>query len=319
MAAGNQTMPGDHGLIVPGSIEDRAIGALVGLAAGDALGSSVKSMNRGDFPPVTGMQGGGPLQLNPGEWTGDTSMALALGDALLHDTALQDPSQAMNRWLHWHRHGSFSHNGTCFDTGTQTAAALAKWESSRTLPLNDPDAAGNGCIGRLAPVVLANLKNPAQMRRVASRQCNLTHNNAECRDTSEKLSLLIAACIDADAAAIAEQIPDEIAGRHQDGVKSTGYVVDTFDAAVWAFAPQDGFENILLRAVNLGGDADTVGAVAGQIAGARYGLSQIPISWLTVLAWRDDIIELARNLYQLATEPAAKRPLPPSRPLRPRR
>jgi ADP-ribosyl-[dinitrogen reductase] hydrolase len=153
---------------------------------------------------------------------------------------------------------------------------------------------------RLAPVVLANLNNPEQMRDVARRQSDLTHRNTECRRISERLSSLIAACINADLANVANQVPAEIIARPEQDVKSTGYVIDTFEAAVWVFAPQDSFHNIVLRAVNLGDDADTVGAVAGQIAGARFGLSGIPEPWIKVLAWRDDIIEMGRKLYQIS-------------------
>ncbi len=111
---------------------------------------------------------------------------------------------------------------------------------------------------------------------------------------------MIAACIHGEAADIAAKIPSDIAARTETQVESTGYVIDTFEAALWAFAPQDGFENIVLRAVNLGDDADTVGAVTGQIAGGRYGLSQIPEPWVQVLAWRDEIIEMGRKLFNLS-------------------
>ncbi len=286
--------------IVPGSIEDRAIGALVGLAVGDALGTSVEFMSRGSFPPVTGMRGGGVFQLQPGEWTDDTSMALALGEALLQDPAMADPALVMNRWLNWYHYGMYSHNGRCFDIGNQTALALTNWANSQTLPAKDTNSAGNGCIMRLAPVAIVNFKNPERLRDVAQRQSDLTHRNIECRDASAKLADLIAACIYDDAAAIKRQIPSDVACRSDTEVESTGYVIHTFEAALWAFAPQDGFENIVLRAVNLGDDADTVGAVSGQIAGARYGLSRIPEPWVHVLAWRDEIIEMGRALYRLS-------------------
>jgi len=194
----------------------------------------------------------------------------------------------------------YSHNGKCFDIGNQTATALTNWSRARELASQDTNSAGNGCIMRLAPVVLANLHYPDEMRDIARRQSDFTHRNAECRDISLKLAELIAACILGEFADIAAQIPDEIAARAEAQVTSTGYVIDTFEAALWAFAPQDGFENILLRAVNLGDDADTVGAVTGQLAGARYGLSQIPEPWVQVLAWRDEIIDMGRKLYRLS-------------------
>jgi ADP-ribosyl-[dinitrogen reductase] hydrolase len=110
-------MKTDYQGIISGSLEDRAVGALVGLAVGDALGTSVEFMGRGQFLPVTGMRGGGVFQLAPGEWTDDTSMALALGEAMLQDPAMNDPSFVMNRWVNWYHYGMYSHNGTCFYIG----------------------------------------------------------------------------------------------------------------------------------------------------------------------------------------------------------
>jgi len=280
-----------------GSVEDRGVGALVGLAVGDALGTSVEFKKRGTFPPVTDMRGGGVFGLNPGEWTDDTSMALALGEALLKDTVLADPATAMNRWVNWYEWGMYSHNDRCFDIGNQTAAALSNWSMSRSLPDEDTESAGNGGIMRLAPAVIANFNDMDTMLDVARRQSDLTHRNPQCRLIATGLARLMAALIVGQGK---EEIPADIAARSESEVKSTGYVVDTFEAAVWAFAPRDGFRNILLRAVNLGDDADTVGAVTGQIAGAAYGLSGIPESWLEVLAWRPKIIEMGRALYGLA-------------------
>jgi ADP-ribosyl-[dinitrogen reductase] hydrolase len=257
-------------------------------------------MGRGSFAPVTGMRGGGVFGLKPGEWTDDTSMALALGEALLQDPLLANPASVMNRWVNWSYYGMYSHTGTCFDIGGQTGRALRTWHDEQVLPLKDSKNAGNGSIMRLAPVVLAHLNNPQQMRDIARRQSDFTHRNAECRDIAVKLADIIAACIRGDADDIKAQISPEIAGRTETQVASTGYVIDTFEAALWAFAPQDGFENMVLRAVNLGDDADTVGAVTGQIAGARYGLTQIPESWVQVLAWRDEIIGMGRKLFELS-------------------
>ena len=264
---------------------------------GDALGTPVEFKARGSFEPVSEMRGGGVFGLQPGEWTDDTSMALALGETMIQDRALANPAFAMNRWANWYLYGLYSHNGRCFDIGNQTAAALSAWSANGSLPERDTDSAGNGCIMRLAPVVIANFKDPGAMRDVARRQSDLTHRNALCRDVSAGLADLMAALIRADGSEI---IPRVIAERGVDEVRSTGYVIDTFEAAIWSFAPRDGFAATLLRAVNLGDDADTVGAVAGQIAGAAYGLSAIPRPWLDVLAWRDDIIAMGRRLYGLS-------------------
>jgi len=285
-----------HG-IEPGTLEDRAVGALVGLAVGDALGTSVEFKPRGTFTPVTGMRGGGAFDMPVGGWTDDTSMALALGEALLQDRALSDAATVMNRWLNWWQYGQYSHTGDCFDIGNQTASALGVWRDQSKLPEHEGWSAGNGGIMRLAPVVLVHLDDLSTAATIAQRQSDFTHRNAICRQIAVGLATTLFRLIHGE---MAEIVPSNIASREEAEVKSTGYVLDTFEAALWAFAPTDGFASIVLRAVNLGDDADTVGAVTGQIAGARYGLSGIPTEWVEALIWRDDIIKLGRTLYQLS-------------------
>ncbi|EKM99110.1 ADP-ribosylation/Crystallin J1 [Acidocella sp. MX-AZ02] len=286
-------------MIEPGTLEDRAVGALVGLAVGDALGTSVEFRPRGSFTPVTGMRGGGAFNMPVGGWTDDTSMALALGEALLQDRTLSDASTLMNNWLSWWQHGHFSHTGDCFDIGNQTASALGTWRDHGTFPEHEGWSAGNGGIMRLAPAVLAHLDTMAAAVHIAQRQSDLTHRNATCRSIAADLATCLFRLIHAETVEIVSPM---IASRALADVKSTGYVLDTFEAALWAFAPADGFAAIVLRAVNLGDDADTVGAVAGQIAGAHYGMSGIPTEWLDALIWRDDIIDLGRRLYRLSQE-----------------
>ena len=129
---------------------------------------------------------------------------------------------------------------------------------------------------------------------VAQRQSDLTHRNHLCRKTAGQLGEILFRLIHHGPQDV---VPADIASRSEAEVEATGYVLDTFEAALWAFAPRDGFSQIVLRAVNLGDDADTVGAVAGQLAGAAYGLSAVPSAWLEVLAWRDELIAFGRKLY----------------------
>jgi ADP-ribosyl-[dinitrogen reductase] hydrolase len=264
---------------------------------GDALGTSVEFQMRGRFEAVTGMRGGGVFQLQPGGWTDDTSMAIALAEALLGDRSLSDPSSAMNRWVNWFHHGMHSHTGTCFDIGRQTSLALTTWANARQLPERDTDRAGNGGIMRLAPAVIANLDSLDAAEEVAIRQSDLTHRNALCREIAGKLAGTLFRLINGDSEGI---VPQPLSERSITDIESSGYVLHTFEAALWAFAPGYGFAPTVLRAVNLGDDADTVGAVTGQLAGAHYGLSAIPPDWLEVLAWRDEIISLGRRLFALS-------------------
>jgi ADP-ribosyl-[dinitrogen reductase] hydrolase len=284
--------------IEPGSTEDRAVGCLVGLAVGDALGSAVEFKQRGTFPHVTGMQGGGPFDLNPGEWTDDTSMAIALGEALLEDPHLNDPGKLMTRWYRWYRGGDYSHNGRCFDIGGQTSSALRKWQATGGRLPELTEKAGNGGIMRLAPAAVRWWKHASIADAVARRQSGLTHNNLACSNYAGRLAVILAKGIPEGPSGAVSAMDTNIGTRPIKLVKSTGYVLDTFEAACWAVAQRGSFAYSVLKAVNLGDDADTVGAVTGQIAGAAYGLSAIPREWLEVLAWRDRIIQLGRDLYE---------------------
>jgi ADP-ribosyl-[dinitrogen reductase] hydrolase len=102
-----------------GSARDRAIGALVGLAVGDAVGTTLEFMSPGSFAPIDDMVGGGPFRLAAGQWTDDTSMAMCLAESIL-DTGLLDPADQLRRYVAWHRHGYWSSTGTCFDIGNTT-------------------------------------------------------------------------------------------------------------------------------------------------------------------------------------------------------
>lgn len=290
---------------------DRALGTLMGLAVGDALGTTLEFTRRDSTPPVTDMVGGGPFQLAPGEWTDDTSMALCLADALIAgDGAIRDEDLAA-RFLRWWKAGENSVNGRCFDIGISTRRALARFaETGRAEGNTDPHSAGNGGIMRLAPVVLAARGSEAQAVELARQQSAATHAAPECLDAAEALARILQAGIDGqgkdalDASANREFCGTirSIAGgswkaKSRDEIRSSGYVADTLEAALWAVHGADDFASAVLRAVNLGDDADTVGAVTGQVAGAIWGYSSIPLLWRTKLAWHDHIVGLGEGLW----------------------
>jgi ADP-ribosyl-[dinitrogen reductase] hydrolase len=282
--------------IEPGSLEDRAVGCFLGLAVGDALGAPVEFMSPGSFEQVTGYRAGGPFNLNAGEWTDDTSMALALADALLVSPMLKSPDVVVRRWRAWYEEGWYSHNNRCFDIGNQTSAALIRWKTQGKGP-KSTDSAGNGGIMRLAPVAVRHYGHQVRAMRVARAQSDLTHNNLVCGDFAARLAKVLCAAIVHGRAGANDHLPVNL---DRSDVRSTGYVKDTFGVATWAVLNSDTFFEAVLLAVNLGGDADTAGAVTGQIAGACYGLSGIPVHWVEQLAWRDWIIDLGRRLFKEA-------------------
>lgn len=297
--------------------KDRYRGAMLGLACGDALGTTVEFKPRGTFEPLTDIVGGGPFGLEAGQWTDDTSMSLCLSQSLIANKAMNLEDQ-LERYLGWWKHGDNSVTGECFDIGTATSISLACFEETGETHAGSPDpgTAGNGSIMRLAPVPLFFARQDSQ---ILQENCELssvtTHRAPEALYACRYFGLLIRNALQATEKAEifdhGDSIPNPPARiqaivdrsylrKTRPDIRGTGYVVDSLEAALWAFETTSSFEEGALKAVNLGDDADTTGAVFGQIAGAFYGEKGIPKHWLKKLAWRDRITRLADQLHQLA-------------------
>lgn len=273
--------------------QDTARGMLLGLAIGDAVGTTVEFSARGTFAPLTDMIGGGPFELQPGQWTDDTAMAICLAHSLT-EKAAWDPVDCMNRFENWRNFGYASCTGTCFDIGIATAQALDRFRANGDpyAGSSDPDTSGNGGIMRLAPAVLA-ARDLASAHALAVAQSRTTHASAQCLEYAQLFGeLLFTGDLDA-----AQHAPDAKAEANE--IHSTGYVVHTYQAAVWAVRKTGSFREAVLLAANLGDDADTVAAVTGQIAGRIYGLAGIPREWVARVAWSDELIGLADTLNAL--------------------
>ena len=301
---------------------DRAVGALVGLAVGDALGTTLEFEERDSRPPVTEMEGAGPFRLQPGQWTDDTSQALCLAESLLARGRL-DPGDLMTRFVAWRREGHNSVTGKCFDIGNATAAALDRYERTGD-PLAGsaaPNTAGNGSLMRLSPAAIRWWRDAGRAREAARRQSRTTHAAPEAVAACDFFAGALVEAISGrpkdfvlrsrkvgdGSGKIAEIAAGSWRGKSRDEIRSTGYVVHTLEAALWAVGNADSFRESLTLAVNLGGDADSVGAVTGQLAGALRGYRAIPDSWLAPLAWRDRLRDLAENLFAAG---AAESPAP---------
>ena len=299
---------------------DKYRGSLLGLAAADALGTTVEFSPPGSFTPLNSMSGGGPFRLEIGEWTDDTSMALCLAASLLESNGF-NPRDQIERYIRWMQEGYLSSNGRCFDIGNTVKAALLRY-----LQTNDPYAgstndasAGNGSIMRLTPTALYYAEDPINAITLCGESSRTTHGAITCIDACRYLGGLIVGALHAESkekllstryAPIAgywEGQPlcpeiDEIAcgsfkRKQPPAIKGSGYVVHSLEAALWAFFSSESFEDGALKAVNLGDDADTTGAVYGQIAGAFYGSSNIPATWIDALALRTTIISFADALF----------------------
>ena len=298
------------------SKRNRAVGALLGLATGDALGTTLEFTLRDAQPAITDMVGGGPFHLEPGQWTDDTSMALCLADSLLEFGVL-DTHDVMVRFAAWWRKGENSCTGRCFDIGVTTRKALKRFKRTGE-PLSgstDPMTAGNGSLMRLAPIAIRWHADRELAKEAAREQSKTTHAAPAAVDACEFFAgLLIDAINGAPRAKVLT--PLDFAGdpairqiasggwkeKRRDEVSSSGYVADTLEAALWCVDRAEGFDEAVLAAANLCDDADTVAAVAGQLAGAIWGVNSIPKHWLERLAWRSHIEDLATKLFDLEPE-----------------
>ncbi|MYN04737.1 ADP-ribosylglycohydrolase family protein [Pseudoduganella sp. DS3] len=299
------------------TLEERYRGCLLGLACGDAVGTTVEFMPRGSFVPVKDMRGGGPFGLAPGQWTDDTSMALCLAESLLTKGGF-DAHDQMARYLNWWQWGYLSSTGECFDIGMTVRQALSRFQANGDpfAGSSDPQSAGNGSLMRLAPVALFFHPSESDVLEFSALSSRTTHAASEAVECCRLFGLLLSralqgmprdALLDVGAAGFAEvkvaQLADRAyAGKGIGDVTGSGYCVASLEAALWCFAKHDDLESTILAAANLGDDADTTAAIVGQLAGAYYGARHIPAAWLDQLHMRDDIESMASALLRRAAE-----------------
>ncbi len=289
---------------------DRALGCLLGLAVGDAVGATLEFKPRDSVPPLSDMTGGGPFNLTPGEWTDATTMALCLAQSLLA-TGTVDQDDFMLRLRGWLEHGENTVSGECFDIGITTRAAIEDYITTgfAAAGRSESSSAGNGSLVRLAPVAIFAKGDHDSAEFLALKQSCVTHAHPECLDACK---LFIAQLLDALAGAdkdaatrqrVMSLVPrvlfisaGEWRTKTRAQISSSGYVVNTLEAALWSVWQTDNFRDAVLTAANLGDDSANVAAITGQLAGALYGASSIPAEWLGKLAWRLKIEKLANDL-----------------------
>jgi len=291
--------------------EDRIKGALIGLACGDAVGTTLEFEVRGSFDPILDMVGGGPFKLDPGQWTDDTSMALCLGHSLAFKKGF-DPIDQMNRYCNWYQYGYMSSNGECFDIGITVSSALRSYLETQD-PFSGPTdeySSGNGSIMRLAPIPMFYNEDVEACIYHAGESSRTTHGSLECIESCKMFSSLIFHAFQAThqneifdrnsyestSTSVQKIIKKSFLKLSYDEIRGSGYVIDSLNAALWCFMNTESFAEAILMAANLGDDADTTAAVCGQIAGAFYGMAGIPYAWIEKLAMLDEIEELADTL-----------------------
>ncbi len=265
-------------------IIDRALGAYLGLAVGDALGATVEFMTAREITATYGVHreliGGGWLHLKPGQVTDDTQMSLALGEAILNSPGGWDLQKVAESFVTWMR----SHPP---DIGQTCRRGIRRYllDGSLQAPPSE-DSAGNGALMRNLPVILATLDYPAATHTRSLEQSRFTHHHPYSDAAVIALGDITRNWILGSEFTVGVMRAHDLARsyplfrfRPWPGGTS-GYVVDTVQTVFDAVINTDSFESCLVRAVNRGGDADTIGALAGQLAGALYGANGIPSRWL---------------------------------------
>lgn len=302
-------------------LQDRYVGCLLGLAVGDAVGTTLEFRRPGTFTPIDDMVGGGPFRLKPGEWTDDTSMALCLADSFVQGRAF-DPKDQMERYSRWEADGYLSSNGLCFDIGNTVRRALSlfRFGGEAYSGSVDPSTAGNGSLMRLAPVPMFYGADAVQAIFYSGESSRTTHGARTCVDACRYFGGLLWAALHGTSKEdllspfyssapdlwrdqplcpeIAEIAAGSFKRKKPPEIRGTGYVVRSLEAALWAFHHSDNYRSGCLLAANLGDDADTTAAIYGQIAGAYHGKAGVPPTWLARLALYAQIESFASELWR---------------------
>lgn len=315
-------------------LANKILAAFYGLAIGDALGVPVEFQGRPALKhrPVTTMQGNGTHDQLPGTWSDDSSLAFCLAESLCKGYDLKDLAQ---RFINWTDYGYWTARGRVFDIGVATNTAIIKLRFGVDPVLAGGRAEmdnGNGSLMRVLPLIFYSHHKPVSDRfRLVAEVSSLTHGHIRsilaCFIYTElarslltepdkpkafnQMKLIVNGFVNEYNVAPAgelrlfqrilenpalPQTGKPLADCHESDIQSTGYVLHTLEASLWSLLTTDSFSEAVLRAVNLGSDTDTTGCVAGGLAGLCYGVGSMPRPWLSVLARRDDIEDLAMRL-----------------------
>ena len=274
--------------------QDKAIGMFMGLFIGDALGAPLEFIRPEHMTEVTSeMVGGGVHDTAIGEWTDDGAMAVAIADAYISKGGFA-PSEIAANFKMWKKTGHFGTRDYVFDIGRTCSTSIDAMTTDRPyMGSTDFYASGNGTIMRLAPIMLANHNNTglAIAESVAvSLMTHGTHNIVQCT------AGFVEECMEG------KQFPKYNHIRHyntRNGERTVNTIMHAYAQAWKSVELSYSFEDAVVHAVNLGYDADTVGAVTGMLAGRMYGYSNIPKRWLKKLVKHDELLAMAETLYAL--------------------
>jgi ADP-ribosylglycohydrolase len=295
------------------STQNKLIGSLVGLATGDAFGAPYE-FKRPPFEVNKHYSSGGVHNVKPGQWTDDTSMALCIAQSLIENKSF-DAKDQMDKYVSWCDYGYMSSNGECFDIGNTVAGALDLYKRSKNpfSGLEGDEYSGNGSLMRLAPIAIAFYKDKEKLIEYVSKSSQTTHKSQLCIDSCIYFAQLLKGAYEGfskeelldpnfiNTLSLRQEVKNIANGsfKEEKGYKPTGYVIDTLESALMTFYKYDSFEDGLFNIVAFGYDTDTAGAVYGQIAGAYYGLDNIPKHLVDNLMHKDTLLSLSEKLCNI--------------------
>ncbi len=301
--------------------------SLFGVAVGDALGIPVEFQSRQTISknPITDMIGYGTYNLPAGTWSDDSSLTFCLAEALTEEFSLNTIGQ---NFVKWYYENYWTPYGNVFDIGIATQQAISRLATGEKPELAgsfDESDNGNGSLMRILPLLFYLLDKPINERYdITKKVSSITHGHIrsviacfyylefarqifEGKDKfeiyrnlqTEVANHLTLLSIDAREIALFDRLlKSDIYNLDEDQIQSSGYVLHTLEASIWCLLTTNNYKEAVLKAVNLGNDTDTTGAVTGGLAGLLYGLENIPEKWLQQIARKDDIENLAERLAE---------------------
>jgi ADP-ribosyl-[dinitrogen reductase] hydrolase len=289
------------------------LGGFVGLAVGDALGAPVEFQKRGSYGLVTDFQKGGPFNLEKGMWTDDTILSLILSESLNRYKTF-NAEDIMNQFYRWWKDGYMSPTGICFDIGRTTEKAMNRFQKENVIYAgNEADPPSNGAIMRLLPISLFFSSSLKTSQEHSIDMTRLTHGPLECVEASVILNYILLMILDGKSKSeifkfthleyafktrIKNLLTNEFLKKSYEEVSGIGNAYETLESAMHIFYHANNFYDGLIKAVNIGDDTDTVGAVYGQMAGAYFGLQSIPTQFTEQLYNIAKIKKEAEALWQ---------------------
>ena len=277
------------------NLRDRFLGALIGLATGDAVAVATQYRRPGTFTPVGDMLGGGPFELPRGAWTDDTAMALCLADSLLERDDF-DARDQVERYRRWQQQGYLSATGQCvgITANSARAIAMAQWRRQAFSGSHDPAQLDPEPLSRVAPAVLFFFATSGLAIEQASEAARTTCQAAAVLDACRSLARALYAALTGQPKAVV--LEKAVLATSVNGAGAGTTAPAALTAAVTAFGATNSFRDAILHAANLGGDSDVIAAACGQLAGAYYGVKAIPTSWHNGLMHKELITTFADRL-----------------------